>query len=280
MNTTTPPTPRQRSIAPRGFTLIELLIVIAVIAILAGMLLPALSKAKGMGQKAGCLSNLKQLHLSWYLYTEDHQDVMVHNRVRFTFSQWQMEPGSWVVGNTAQVPDGIGITNGALFRYGPAVGIYRCPGDNTFMRDPAIPQLRPLSYAMNGYLNGSINGIRMQKYDFDGRQFGVTKSTEIRRPLETLLLGGTANRLQGNAGCYYQNPDPNENWVTKVADHHNQGINHAFTDGHVEYWKWCYAPKDFSNRRAGANAEGAPVPVANDCDLKDLRRVQRGLIPN
>src|SRR5438552_588222 len=83
-----------------GFTLIELLVVIAIIAILAAMLLPALTKAKLKAQGIQCMSNHKQLALAWRMYSEDNRDTLLYASGDIT----GFEPGVWMTGGLDFTP--------------------------------------------------------------------------------------------------------------------------------------------------------------------------------
>src|SRR5882724_2821 len=138
----------------RAFTLIELLVVIAIIAILASMLLPALSRAKAKGKAASCLSNTRQLQVCWHMYALDFNDYMPPNAID--------DKHAWIDGSGNNLAyDLPGATNlatiqrGLLFPYNSQVRIYVCPGQTQVMIDGkprtlALPPAR--SYSISGQM--------------------------------------------------------------------------------------------------------------------------------
>src|SRR5437667_11301402 len=120
-----------------GFTLIELLIVIAIIAILAAMLLPVLGKAKQKAQGIQCMNNHRQLLLAWRMYVDDSNDVL-------PFSQIDK---AWVTGfldfsgdNRSNWDPEMDLVKSPLWPYcGKAVGIFKCPADQSVVRPTTGP---------------------------------------------------------------------------------------------------------------------------------------------
>ncbi len=244
---------------PKGFTLIELLVVIAIIAILAALLLPALSQAKAQGQSIKCLNNVKQLQVGFLLYLPDNQEIMVQNTYAYDGSVGYSAslPGSWVLGAAPTDQNTDNIKAGVLFPYVSSVGLYHCPSDNwTVQGLPGLLRFR--SYSLNIHLNSdpNINGVRADP---------ITKFLAVNRPAK--ILGFLDEGSSIDDGTFGLSQNPSDDWINWPADHHIRGADLSFLDGHAERWQWAW----------NKNFTGGNVPAVNAQDLSDLRRLQAAI---
>ncbi|MDB6023948.1 MAG: N-terminal cleavage protein [Verrucomicrobiales bacterium] len=248
---------KQHRTSRQAFTLIELLVVIAIIAILAAMLLPALSKAKERANEIKCLSNLKQLQAAHVMYSSDNGDTMPPiYPTTDSYGTSASATNSWVVGEVQFVSRDDDLKNGVLFRYAAGVGIYKCPTDRSVSIADQLPRNR--SYALNQLLAMYHPTV----------PDAVHKTTQVFHPSEvfTFLDENPDSIEDGNFGVDHA---PSTIWVNTPSDRHTKGCVIAYLDGHVKKMKWL-APKIFT---------GVRQPVANALDAEDLKTMQ-DLLPN
>jgi prepilin-type N-terminal cleavage/methylation domain-containing protein/prepilin-type processing-associated H-X9-DG protein len=242
----------RRALPERGFTLIELLVVIAIIAILASMLLPALSRAKLKAQGIQCMSNHRQLCMAWRQYTEDNRDVLLYasgDVVNF-------EPGVWVGGsldfnpnNRSNWDPSVDIFKSPMWIYcGKSLGIWKCPSDKSYVVVNGDQKPRVRTMVMNLYLGGfkaTGGGV------FDAKSWLLyLKYSQLAIPgpdkifvflderedainwgnFYTDMSGYPTGTSAGNPGAYMLQDLP--------AAYHGNGCAFSYADGHSALRKW------------------------------------------
>jgi prepilin-type N-terminal cleavage/methylation domain-containing protein len=223
-----------RANGTHAFTLIELLVVIAIIAILAAMLLPALSKAKARAMITRCLGNKHQIQLACAMYSNDSAEYLVPNAPLDTSIGWCPGGENW----SAVDPN----TNVSIYKenclgpYVMNVAVYKCPSDKI----PSDNGDRIRSIAMNGAMLGRLPASTertLQGYITDAWRV-YHKLNELTCPTPAMARIFADETMWSLNDGFLQVSCATPNWPDVPAAYDNGGNCFTFADGHGEYHKW------------------------------------------
>jgi prepilin-type N-terminal cleavage/methylation domain-containing protein/prepilin-type processing-associated H-X9-DG protein len=281
---------------PRAFTLIELLVVIAIIAILAGMLLPALARAKAKAHKTVCLSNLKQWGLAQNLYVEDSGSRFPRTKIpngtpgvgagyNEDYPKWSDASGANAVGQGTDawfnnLPRYMGEQALYLYQPNPASYVsgksaFKCPTTASQPFDPAVVAMGdpatstgriPFTYSMNSKGGAASVVTAAGPPVVTAAAATLTAGVDMRmehviNPSAFVFLLDVRSQSNeqpffGPAGNLGNLMSP-QAYTSRASSRHDKGFNIAFADGHANWFKYSYACSNYNNN---AKAVDAGVP--------------------
>ena len=249
-----PPPSRAERISPRAFTLVDLLAVLAVLALCATMLAPALARTRSDSRAFQCLNNHAQLTRAWRLYAADNNDTLAYNSLSGSINPSQP---TWAPGYMDWSATSTDITNTAYLtdpRYSILAPytrrdarLFKCPAD-TFLSagqrsrwwQARVRSVSVNVYAATGFTAGGPT---------DSAYVQVTKLTGLLNPSpsETWVSLDEHPESINNGGFYAPRIGY---WIDLPASYHEGGVGVGFADGHTEMHRWqtsvLNVPVDFS----------------------------------
>lgn len=255
---------RHTSCARQAFTLVELLVVIGIIAILIGILLPSLNKAREAANRTACLSNIRQLTAAWMMYANDWKGNLVWAETGDATQPPDNRDG-WVIETGINTNKPEAIRAGLLWKYAANPEVYRCPS--------SLDRQNYRSYSISTYMNGTL------QYQFASGPILLRKLSQTKPGMLVFIEEydtqppptDNPSQVPFNQGSYlmYRTTPVSMKWMwgDPPAFFHKQSTNMSFTDGHAENHIWG----DRRTLQAQRN-----VPQVNNNDVLELKRMIYG----